>query len=93
MTHGFPQFVRLNQVQDVDLETAENFVGFLDGEYALSFQHVMEMRLRNSGKPCESAFGDRATAYPSSKLIEEMLLQFVECHWLVCGLFLRGIGY
>jgi len=63
-TARFPQFLRLNQVQNVNLQTVENRVGSLDGKYTLSFQHVVQMGLGNSGTACQAAFRGRTAAYP-----------------------------
>ena len=80
-------------MQNVDLQSTEYFVSLLHGEDALSFQHVMQMWLRNSGKSGEPAFGSGAAAYALAKLFEEALLQVVKRHCLACGLFLQEIGY
>ena len=71
----------------------EHPVGFRLGEYTLSFQHVVEMRLGNSGVARQAAFSGRTAANPLAKLFEETLLQIVECHGLALGLFLAEIGY
>ena len=81
-TARFPQFFRMNQMQNVDLQTAEHLVGLFHGKQALSFQYVVEMGLGNSGKARESAFGGGSAAHPLAEFVEEALLQFVECHWL-----------
>ena len=69
-------------MQNVNLEAAEDLVGFLDREGTLSFQDVVKMGLGNSGEAGQSAFGGDAAADPKAKLVEEALLQIVECHGL-----------
>jgi hypothetical protein len=81
-TPRFPQFLGFNQVQNVNLQMAKHVVGLLHGEDALSLQHIVEMRLGNSGQPGESALGSRAAAHALPKVIEEALLQIEECHGL-----------
>jgi hypothetical protein len=67
-------------VQEVNLQTAENLVGFRQRELTLSFQHVVQMGLGNSGSVGESALGGSAAAHPLAKLFEETLVQVVEGH-------------
>jgi hypothetical protein len=93
VTAGFPQFLRLNQVQNVNLQAVENRIGFRHGEYSLSFQYVVEMGLGNPGMAGEAAFRVRTALYPAAKLFKESVLQIVECHGLDKGLFLTEIGY
>jgi hypothetical protein len=80
-------------VQNIDLEAAENLVGPVYGQYALSFQYVVEVGLGDSGKAGERALGGGTAVYAPAKLVEETLLQVVECHDSAQVLFLQGIGY
>jgi len=81
-------------VQNVDLETAEYLVGFLDRECTLSFQHMVKMGLGNSREAGQSAFGGYAAADPQAKFFNEAQLQIMECHGFSHkGLFLPEIGY
>jgi hypothetical protein len=77
-------------VQNIDLEAAENLVGSLYGQYALSFQYVVEVGLGDSGKARERALGGGTTVYALAKLVEETLLQIVECHGSVPGTISPG---
>ncbi len=61
---------------------------------ALSFQHVVEMGLGNSGQAGQAAFGGHAAAHAEAKLVEKALLQIVKCHgFSLKALFLPEIGY
>ena len=64
------------------MQTAQNLVGFLYGQYTLSFQYVVEMGLGYSGKARQSALSGNTATHPPAKLVEEALLQIVERHWL-----------
>ena len=69
-------------MQNVDLQVTKYLIGPFDGEEALSFQHIVEMRLGNSGLPRQPAFGSRAAAHALAKEVEQSLLQIEECHGL-----------
>jgi len=91
---GLPQFVGQNQMENVDLETAENLVRLFDREGSFSFQYVMKVWLRDSRLAGEAAFGGFAAAHAEAKLFNQALLQILKCHgFRPNGLFLPEIGH
>jgi hypothetical protein len=57
-------------MQKVNLQTVENPVSFPQGQFAPSFQYVVEMGLGDSGNAGESALGGCAAPHLLTKLFE-----------------------
>jgi hypothetical protein len=69
------------QIHEVDLEALQELIGHIRGQKPGSFQHVMDMRLRDPGNAGQAAFAEFSVAHSGSDMGDEPHLEKPEVHW------------
>jgi hypothetical protein len=80
MRPRFPQFFGRNQVEQIDLELAQDEVCAFQGELSLAFEDVVQVRLGESRNPREASFGSIAAANAVAQIVDEPSPQIVKGH-------------
>ena len=68
------EFVRLEKVEDAELEALQYLVRHVGGKQAGSFQNIMQMRLRYARKACGATLGQFAAANSRPEVRDEPAL-------------------
>jgi hypothetical protein len=76
----FPQFVGSEEFEEIDIQTAKDFICAFEGEETFAFEDVMEMRLRDAGGAGETAFSGFTAAHALAKIFHEPGTQNLEGH-------------
>jgi len=67
----FSQSGGRNEIEQIQVQAAQNGVGLGGRELALSLEHVMKVRLREADHLRQASFGDLAASYPAAKLVQQ----------------------
>ena len=80
MRARFPQLFGRNQIENVQVETAQDLVGAVKGEEPFAFKYVMEVGLGDSDESGEPPFGGFACAHAAAEVVQKANPQIVKGH-------------
>jgi hypothetical protein len=76
----------LNQIFKVQFQVGEDPVQFLNGEQALAFQNIVQVRLGYARNPGKAAFGKLTAMDAFAEMLDQIQLQALEGdvtgHWV-----------
>ena len=81
---------RIDQVQNVQSEVAEDLVSLVNRERSRALQDIVEVGLRDSDHPSQGAFGNGSALDTSAEFREEAKLEGFEGHVLVTKGYFQG---
>jgi hypothetical protein len=73
-------FLRFEEIEEVDLEDAQNDVGGLQRKGAFAVENIMDMRLRKAREERQAALRELARADTLPEMIYEAALELQEVH-------------
>ena len=82
------QFLGGNQVEEIETEIAEDFVGSPGGKGPFSLEDVMNVGLGNAGNARQTSFGHFAAVDAFAEALDESVFKFLEVHgggWTYCN--------
>jgi hypothetical protein len=62
------QFPWFDEIHQVEMQSGQDMVRHLQGENPLAFEHIVQVRLRNTGQPGETPLGGVPAANEGAKM-------------------------
>ena len=76
----FEQFPWFDEIQQVEMQLDNNLVRHFRGKKPLTFEHIVHVRLRNTGQPGEAALGGVPATNERAKVDDEPPLEIAKVH-------------
>jgi hypothetical protein len=76
----FQQFPWFDEIEQVEMQLGKNLVRHFQREKPLAFEHIVHVRLRDTGQPGETPLGGFPTTNEDAKVSDEPPPEFAKVH-------------